>query len=272
MAEMVHFRSCFGGCGQIRGQKHNDMVVNVVLQKYEQMKRLLVRIDEKEGELCLCAENGAVLKTILLRDIDMSLCCLPGHTDCVCIKYINPQSQEIILEAKNGDSLGDLLRRIQGIQPSQQNGSEDEAHSSVRGVLSASGQSSSDKISFIEKQEKKLEGGDAFCDVKSIETFQADFCSMQLKLEQEVHKVEMLTREKLQLIKDIQFLKEKEEISRDDIRDYTDRIRKFEKENFRLAEELAVLSSKYKDLFDKNERVKHDLLTAEKEKMVGMRL
>lgn len=120
---MSRLLSCITACssgiqsGPLSGKKSKSSVVEtagleVVLEKYQLEKHVFVQTVWEDDVIHLCNGDGIVLKSISLHSAEWSACTLPGHPDCICLKYRDQGKSEVVLKGRSQDVIERVLMEL----------------------------------------------------------------------------------------------------------------------------------------------------------------
>ena len=120
---MSRLLSCITACssginsGSLSRKKNKASVMEVaglevVLEKYQLEKNVFVQTVWEDDVIHLCNSDGIILKSISLHTAEWSACTLPGHPDCICLKYRDKGKSEVVLKGRSQDVIERVLMEL----------------------------------------------------------------------------------------------------------------------------------------------------------------
>lgn len=102
-----------GGEEKTSGVLSERSGLEVVLDKYQVEKNIFIQTVWEDNTIFLCNEDGIVLKSIALNTSEWSACSLPGHADCICLKYREQDKVELILKSRSQHVVERVLMELE---------------------------------------------------------------------------------------------------------------------------------------------------------------
>lgn len=87
--------------------------LEVIPEKYQLEKNIFVQTIWEDDVIQLCNDDGIVLKRISLHSTDWSACTLPGHPDCICLRYRDENKSELVLKGRSQDVIERVLTELE---------------------------------------------------------------------------------------------------------------------------------------------------------------
>ena len=240
---------CLHAC-DITGRKNSveQYSVQCVLESYQTEKRVFLSASRSDGTVQICNGRGIVLKRIPIHQVEWNACTLPGHLNCIQIRYKKPQECEMLFQAANEASVQRTLKKL----------------SDVKKVTHGSQEQHEDEMEVAPVERIVV---DATCQVdiasesikKEKEKFTSQIRWLQQEIQEEKGRSAALQSEVKTLRQQIKEIEKSKLSMSQDIIDYQKRMKELEKDSISLTEENAVMASRYRtsiqDLFALRKRL-----------------